>query len=106
MPPQGPKNRDGVNCKATVIPTAVTDPESCSTIQSWAMRCIQMAMTAMKWPIAKIRKLGTFREMKVCRQGSFSLDDGEWLGDRVRPVCVRQGTGGRGIDDGLADVCR
>jgi hypothetical protein len=29
-------------------------------------------MTAMKWPTAKIRKLGTRSEMKVCRQGSLS----------------------------------
>jgi hypothetical protein len=32
-----------------------------------------MAMTAMKWPIAKMRKLGTRSEMKVCFQGRRSL---------------------------------
>jgi hypothetical protein len=37
------------------------------------MRCIQIAITAMKWPIAKLLKLGSYKVMKVCRQGSFSL---------------------------------
>jgi hypothetical protein len=32
-----------------------------------------MAMTATKWPMAKRRKLGTFREMNVCFQGRRSL---------------------------------
>ena len=99
MPPHGPRSSEGINCSATVMPTAVTEPDSSSTIQSWAIRCIQMAITAMKWPIAKMRKLGTFREMKVCFQGSRSLTTASgW-------VTVRDWRG-QGIDDGLADSCR
>ena len=66
------------------MPTAVTEPESWSTSQSWAIRCIQRAMTATKCPMAKIRKLGTLSEMKVWRHGRAFADDGEWLGDGVR----------------------
>ncbi len=73
MPPQGPNSSDGMNCSATVMPTAVTEPDSSSTSQSWAIRCIQRAITATKWPIAKMRKLGTFSETNVCRQGRCSL---------------------------------
>ena len=73
MPAHGPRNSEGRNCSATVMPTAVTEPESWSTSQSWAIRCIQSAITAMKCPIAKMRKLRTFSEMKVWRQGRRSL---------------------------------
>ncbi|KSU76947.1 hypothetical protein AS031_10225 [Pseudarthrobacter enclensis] len=76
MPPHGPRTSDGRNCSATVMPTAVTDPDNWSTSQSWAMRCIQMAITAMKCPTAKMRKLGTLSEMKVCFQGSRSATTG------------------------------
>ena len=90
MPAHGPRNRDGRNCSATVMPTAVTEPESWSTSQSWAIRCIQSAITAMKCPIAKMRKLRTFSEMKVWRQGRRSLTTAMWLGDGVRQgSCVR-----------------
>ena len=84
MPAHGPRNSEGRNCSATVIPTAVTEPESWSTSQSWAIRCIQMAITAMKWPIAKMRKLRTFSEMKVWRQGSRWLTTAMGCGDGVR----------------------
>ena len=44
IPAHGPRNSDGRNCSATVMPTAVTEPESWSTSQSWAIRCIQSAI--------------------------------------------------------------
>ncbi|VXC37412.1 conserved exported hypothetical protein [Arthrobacter sp. 8AJ] len=94
MPPQGPSSRDGRNCRATVTPTAVTEPESWSTSQSCAIRCIQMAITAMKWPAAKIRKLGTFSEMKVCFQGSRSATTGSgwvWLSGGAEPAASMTG---------------
>ena len=85
-----------MNCSATVMPTAVTEPDSSRTIQSWAIRCIQMAITATKWPMAKMRKLGTFREMNVCFQGSRSLTTAMgWVWRKAG-----------GVDDGLADGCR
>jgi len=55
------------------MPTAVTEPESSSTSQSCAIRCIQRATTATKCPMAKMRKLGTRSEMNVWRHGSRSL---------------------------------
>ena len=58
MPPHGPSSSDGMNCSATVMPTAVTEPDSCSTSQSWAIRCIQMAITAMKWPDREDAEVG------------------------------------------------
>ncbi len=101
IPPHGPSRSDGMNCSATVMPTAVTEPESCSTSQSWAIRCIQRATTATKWPMAKMRKLGTLREMKVCRHGKAFTDDGDGLGLAEAAVAAESMTGWLTVaDDG------
>ena len=96
MPPHGPSSSDGRNCSATVNPTAVTDPDSWRTSQSWAMRCIQMAMTAMKWPTAKMRKLGTLREINVCFHGRRSATTGTgWVSASRFRTSGACGPGGR-----------
>ncbi len=68
-PPYSPKTSMGVNCMATVMPTAVTLCERVSTSQSWAMRCIHVPDMARMFEIVNSRKLGTRSELKVSLHG-------------------------------------
>ena len=54
-PPHSPSTSIGVNCIATVMPTAATLPESWSTSQSIAMRCIHTAVLATRFEAANLR---------------------------------------------------
>ena len=82
----------GVNCMATVMPTAATLCDSWSTSQSCAMRCIQVPDIARMLEMVKSRKLGTRSELKVSLHGD-------------RPVMTGMGSvGGKADDVGVAAV--
>ena len=51
-PPYADISSIGRNCRAVVIPIATPEPpDSSSTSQSWATRCIQVPMLEMKEPV-------------------------------------------------------
>ena len=81
-PPSSPNSSIGANCIATVMPTCATDPVSCSTSQSWAMRCIQPAVIATRFVAVNSRKFGTDRAMSVWRHGGRGGLDRERFGGR------------------------
>ncbi len=61
-PAEQPKNSIGANWHATVMPTCATEPVSCRTSQSCAMRCIHPAVIATRFVAwVKMRKFGTDR---------------------------------------------
>ena len=61
------------------MPTIATLPVSCSTSQSCAMRCIQVAVIATTLAPAKMRKFGTARAAKLSRQ-ELGPSFGSWIG--------------------------